>query len=93
MPGISKRPACVSALGYKDPMAAFNWLQKAFDFEPAMLITDADGNFAHAEMVYGDGWIMVGSEWTDDHRSPANIGRRHGDWCRTMLARLVALAG
>jgi uncharacterized glyoxalase superfamily protein PhnB len=77
MPDMSKRPACVSALSYKDPMAAFEWLQKAFGFEPAMLITDGDGNLAHSEMTHGDGWIMVGSEWTDDHRSPANLGGKN----------------
>lgn len=74
MADLSKRPACVSALCYQKPMAAFEWLQAAFGFEPAMLLTDADGNLAHSEMTYGDGWIMVGSEWSADHKSPASIG-------------------
>jgi uncharacterized glyoxalase superfamily protein PhnB len=77
MPDLSKRPAAVSALVYKDPMAAFEWLQTAFGFEPAMLITDPDGRLAHSEMTIGDGWIMVGSEWTDDHRSPAALGGKN----------------
>lgn len=74
MPDLARRPAIVSALVYKDAMAAFEWLQKAFGFEPAMLITDADGKLAHSEMVHGDGWIMVGNEWSENHRSPANLG-------------------
>ncbi len=77
MADLSKRPAVVSALVYEDPMAAFEWLQNAFGFEPAMLITDADGKLAHSEMTFGDGWIMVGSEWSDDHRSPARIGGKN----------------
>lgn len=77
MPDPSQRPAVVSALSYKDAMAAFEWLQTAFGFEPAMLITDADGKLAHSEMTFGDGWIMVGSEWSDDHRSPANLGGKN----------------
>lgn len=77
MPDFTKRPACVSALCYKDGMAAFDWLQTAFGFEPAMLITDADGKLAHSEMTFGDGWIMVGNEWSDDHRSPANLGGKN----------------
>ena len=77
MPDTSMRPAVVSALVYKDPMAAFEWLQTAFGFEPAMLITDADGKLAHSEMVFGDGWIMVGSEWSDDHSSPASVGGKN----------------
>jgi uncharacterized glyoxalase superfamily protein PhnB len=77
MPDLSKRPAVVSALVYRSPMAAFEWLQSAFGFAPAFLITDADGNLAHAELALGDGWIMVGSEWSEDHRSPASLGGRN----------------
>jgi len=77
MADISQRPAVVSAIVYKDAMAAFEWLQGAFGFEPAMLITDAEGNLAHSEMIFGDGWIMVGNEWSDDHRSPANLGGKN----------------
>ncbi len=74
MPDIAKRPSVVPAVVYKDSMAAFEWLQAAFGFEPAMLITDEDGKLAHSEMVFGDGWIMVGNEWSADHKSPANLG-------------------
>lgn len=77
MPDMSKRPACVSALVYKDATAAFEWLQRAFGFEPAMLITDADGRLAHSEMAFGDGWIMVGNEWSGDHASPASLGGKN----------------
>ena len=77
MADMAKRPAVVSALVYRDPLAAFEWLQSAFGFEPAMLITDADGKLAHSELVFGDGWIMVGNEWTDEHRSPASIGGKN----------------
>jgi uncharacterized glyoxalase superfamily protein PhnB len=77
MPDAAKRPACSSALVYKDPMAAFEWLQKAFGFEPAMLITDPEGRLAHSELTFGDGWIMVGSEWSENHSSPANLGGKN----------------
>ena len=77
MADLAKRPAVVPAVVYKDSMAAFEWLQTAFGFEPAMLLTDADGRLAHSEMTFGDGWIMVGNEWSDDHRSPANLGGKN----------------
>lgn len=77
MPDMSKRPDAVSALCYKDAMAAFEWLQTAFGLEPAMLITAPDGTLAHSEMTFGNGWIMVGNEWSDDHRSPANLGGKN----------------
>lgn len=73
MADFCQRPAVVPALVYRDPMAAFEWLQSAFGFEPAMLITDADGKLAHSEMTFGDGWIMVGNEWSENHRSPAHL--------------------
>jgi uncharacterized glyoxalase superfamily protein PhnB len=74
MSDYKTRPAIIPALVYKDSMAAFEWLQKAFGFEPAMLITDPDGKLAHSEMVHGDGWIMVGNEWSENHKSPINLG-------------------
>ena len=77
MADLSKRPAVVPALVYKDSMAAFEWLQTAFGFQPAMLITDANGNLAHAELTFGDGWIMVGNEWSADHASPAALSGRN----------------
>lgn len=77
MPDLSKRPSVIPAVFYEDPKAAFEWLQSAFGFEPAMLITDAEGNLVHAELAFGDGLIMVGSQWSEDHRSPANVGGRN----------------
>lgn len=69
----SLRPSLSSALCYRDPMAALKWLEKAFGFETAMLITDAQGNLAHSQMSYGNGIVMIGTEWTADHKSPASI--------------------
>ena len=71
------RTAFSSALFYKDPMAALVWLEKAFGFERVMLITDNDGNLAHSEMRFGDGLIMIGTEWTDYVASPASTGGRN----------------
>lgn len=77
MADIKQRPAIVPAVVYKDSMAAFEWLQTAFGFEPAMLITDEQGNLAHSEMTFGDGWIMVGNEWSEHHKSPSNLGGKN----------------
>lgn len=67
----------IPALCYRDPKAALDWLERALGFELAMLIEDAEGNFAHSEMRHGDALIMVGSEWTAEHRSPASIGGKN----------------
>jgi len=62
-----------SALSYKDPKAAFRWLEEAFGFEPLMVILDNEGNLAHSEMTFGHSVVMVGTEWTEKHRSPKSI--------------------
>ena len=67
------KPTLISALSYRDPRAALAWLEKAFGFEVAMLIEDPDGRVAHCEMRFGDALIMVGSEWSADHKSPRSL--------------------
>jgi uncharacterized glyoxalase superfamily protein PhnB len=71
------RPSVIPALSYRDPKPMLDWLERAFGFERHMVITDADGGVAHAEMRFGDGLVMVGSEWSDDHRSPASQGGKN----------------
>jgi uncharacterized glyoxalase superfamily protein PhnB len=66
-------PSLSSALCYRDPKAALKWLEAAFGFETVMVITDAEGNLAHSQMKFGDGTLMIGNEWTADHKSPASI--------------------
>ena len=71
------RTALISALSYRDARAALAWLQNAFGFEIAMLIEDAAGGVAHSEMSYGDCLVMIGNEWSLDHKSPASIGGKN----------------
>ena len=80
------RPAFVSALFYKNPMAALDWLEKAFGFERIMVITDQDGNLAHSEMKFGGGQIMLGTEWIDYVASPASTGGRNTQSIHVHLA-------
>ncbi|HXR36565.1 MAG TPA: VOC family protein [Candidatus Binataceae bacterium] len=72
-----RRPTFGSAVFYKDPVAALEWLEKAFGFERMMVITDAKGNLAHSEMKFGGGYIMVGSEWAEFVASPASVGAKN----------------
>lgn len=63
-----------SALCYVDPKAAFKWLEDAFGFEPLFVILDENDQIAHSEMSFGNSIVMVGGEWSDNHRSPKNMG-------------------
>jgi uncharacterized glyoxalase superfamily protein PhnB len=69
--------AVASAVCYRDPKRMYRWLEDAFGFEPMFVITDADGNLAHSEMLFDGCRIMVGNEWSDDHRSPLSIGGKN----------------
>jgi uncharacterized glyoxalase superfamily protein PhnB len=71
------RPSLISAVCYRDPKAALAFLEAAFGFELVMLIEDGEGNLVHSEMRFGDAAIMIGSEWSADHKSPASIGGKN----------------
>jgi uncharacterized glyoxalase superfamily protein PhnB len=72
-----RHPSLGSAVFYRDPWAALDWLEKAFGFERSMVISDQDGRLGHAQMRFGDGYIMVGSEWAEFIASPASIGGKN----------------
>lgn len=72
---MAAHPTFTSAISYVNPRAALDFLQRAFGFELDMLLEDEAGNLAHSQMVFGDGRIMVGNEWSENHRSPRSIGR------------------
>lgn len=71
------RSGLIPAISYRDPRAALDFLQKAFGFEIAMLIEDADGKVAHSEMRHGDSLVMIGAEWSEEHRSPSSLGGKN----------------
>lgn len=72
-----RRPSFGSAVFYRDPWAALDWLERAFGFERSMVITGKDGRLAHSEMKFADGYLMVGSEWADFVASPASVGGKN----------------
>ena len=76
-----------SAVCYVDPKAAFRWLEEAFGFEPLMVILDENENIVHSEMKYGDSVVMVGNEWSADHKSPKSVGGKNTQTAHVQLAR------
>jgi len=71
------RPSLGCAVFYQDPRAAIAWLEKAFGFERSMVISDAEGKVVHAELQFGDGYLMIGGEWAAFTASPAAIGGKN----------------
>jgi uncharacterized glyoxalase superfamily protein PhnB len=69
--------ALMSAICYQDPRAAIAWLEQAFGFELFMLIEDGEGALVHSEMRFGEAVVMIGNEWSADHKSPKSIGGKN----------------
>ena len=72
-----KWPTFASSVYYEDPMAAIEWLERAFGFERAMIITDANGRLAHSQLSFGDGYVMIGSPWADFINTPGQAGGKN----------------
>ena len=71
------RAPLMSAVCYLDPKAALAWLEAAFGFEVSMLIEDGEGALIHSEMRFGNAVVMIGNEWSADHKSPKSIGGKN----------------
>ncbi|WP_352872136.1 VOC family protein [Mesorhizobium sp. M1409] len=72
-----KRASLGSGVFYKDPRAALDWLEAAFGFERSMVVSDAEAKLVHSEMRFGDGHIIVDSEWIDYVASPASVAGKN----------------
>jgi uncharacterized glyoxalase superfamily protein PhnB len=59
-------------LGYRDPKAALEWLERAFGFEPTLIVTGSDGIIVHAHLEMGGAVFAIGRG-----ESPASLGGNH----------------
>ena len=51
----------IPGMRYRDAPAAIEWLCQAFGFSRRLVVPDEDGGIAHAQLVLGNGMIMLGS--------------------------------
>lgn len=78
-----------SALFYREPKLALEWLERAFGFDVTMAI---DGppeapEMCHYEMsCQGRGRIMVGGQWDDWVSSPAGVGGKNTQTVHVQLS-------
>lgn len=71
----------IPSLRYRDAMAAIEWLCRVFGFEKNFVYTDDKGVVQHAQLVFGNGMIMLGSvasggPWSEHMAQPDEIGGR-----------------
>ena len=69
-------PGIVPCLSYRDAPAAIAWLKEAFGFTENMIVPGPEGTIAHAQLSFGSGIVMVGSERDDElkMRIPCDLG-------------------
>lgn len=74
----SRRPSLGAAVYYRDPRTALDWLEKAFGFKRQFVVFDSDDRVCHAEMRFGDSYLMIGTEWPGlPWTSPASVDGRN----------------
>ena len=66
MPTPGKSPV-IPTMRYRDAPAAIEWLCRVLGFSQHLVVPGEDGAIAHAQLVLGDGMIMLGSERDDAH--------------------------
>jgi len=86
MPDAFRPKGLSSAVCYQDANAAYRWLETAFGFEPFFALVDEKGLIAHSEMAYGESIVMIGNEWSADHKSPKSIGGKNTQTVHVQLA-------
>jgi uncharacterized glyoxalase superfamily protein PhnB len=80
MPSLAKKTTAtvIPCLRFRDAPAAIEWLCRAFGFEKQLIVPGAEGTIAHAQLVLGNGMIMLGSALDSEYgrliKQPDEIG-------------------
>ena len=74
-----------ASMRYRDAHAAIDWLERAFGLERRLVYEGEGGRVDHAELTYGEGLIMVGSERPGDENRRAGQG-----WAYVVVADIDA---
>ena len=69
----------IPGMRYKDAPAAIDWLCRTFGFSRHLVVPDGEGGIAHAQLVLGNGMIMLGTAREDGEfdsyvRLPREVG-------------------
>ncbi|HUA79991.1 MAG TPA: VOC family protein [Dyella sp.] len=57
---ITQGSTIIPGMRYRDARAAIEWLCKAFGFEKHAVYENEQGRVMHAQLVYGNGMVMLG---------------------------------
>ena len=74
----NQQATVIPTLRYRDGAAAIEWLCAAFGLEKQLVVPDKDGAVAHAQLIYGNGMIMLGASTNNEFhelvKSPLESG-------------------
>jgi uncharacterized glyoxalase superfamily protein PhnB len=72
------RSNVIPTMRYHDAPAAIEWLCEAFGFEKRLVVPGEGGTIAHAQLVFGNGMIMLGSAGDTEYdrlvKPPSDLG-------------------
>jgi len=76
---MTTHSSAIPCLRYRDAPAAIEWLCRVFGFEKHLVVADAAGGIAHAQLVLGAGMVMLGSTSRDTVygrlvKQPSDVG-------------------
>lgn len=67
----------IPTLRYKNARTAIDWLCNAFGFEKHLIVEGEDDNIVHAQLIYGNSMIMLGSDNENEYgqlvKTPENL--------------------
>ena len=68
----------IPTVRYNDATAAIEWLCEAFGFEKHLVVPGEGGTIVHAQLVFGNGMVMLGSasesEFDSLQKPPSALG-------------------
>ena len=70
----------IPCLSYRDAPRMIDWLCSTFGFKRHLVVEDGQGGIVHAQLTFGGGMIMLGSERSGDdpfgrlQKTPAVLG-------------------
>ncbi len=74
----AKHTTVIPTLRYKDAAVAIEWLCEAFGFKKHLVVPGENGTVDHAQLVFGNGMIMLGSARDDEfgqlQQPPSSVG-------------------
>lgn len=56
----------IPTMRYRDARSMVDWLVEAFGFDRHLVVDDADGGVSHAELIFGNGMVMLGNAQDDE---------------------------